>query len=59
MVKTITMLALMGLLLALSTGCFGLFQGKSESPTANPCAGLAGQEKIDCEERARGENRLM
>jgi hypothetical protein len=59
MAKTITMLALMAALLAFSTACFGLFQGKSDSPSSNPCAGLVGQEKIDCEERERGEDRLM
>jgi hypothetical protein len=59
MAKTVTMLVMMAALLAFSTACFGLFKGKSESPGSDPCAGLVGQEKIDCEERARGESRVM
>jgi hypothetical protein len=59
MAKTITMLAMMAALLAISTACSGLFNGKSESPASDPCAGLVGQEKVNCEERVRGEDRLM
>ena len=58
MAKTITRLVLLATLFTLAAGCSGA-QGKTGSPGADPCGGLAGQERINCEERQRGENRLM
>jgi hypothetical protein len=59
MAKTLVMLTLMAALVGATTACFGLFSGKSDKDATNPCAGLVAQEKIDCEERARGESRSM
>jgi hypothetical protein len=59
MAKTIAMLTLMAALVGATTACFGLFQGKSDEGKTDPCAGLVGQEKEDCEKRIRGETRLM
>lgn len=57
MAKTIVMLAMMAALVGATTACFGLFKG-DDKPT-DPCGGLVGQEKVDCEKKARGETRLM
>jgi hypothetical protein len=50
------MLAMMAALFGASTACFGLFQDDSKKPaSSDPCAGLIGQERIDCESRAAGQ----
>lgn len=52
-VKTLAMLlGLAGVFLA-GTACFGLFTGTDSSARSpvEECAGLAGQAKVDCEQR--------
>jgi hypothetical protein len=54
--KRVAMLAMMAALFGASTACFGLFQDDSKRPaSSDPCAGLIGQERIDCESRAAGQ----
>jgi uncharacterized membrane protein len=50
--KTIVMVAALGGVLAGGTACFGLFSdSKKETSTSDPCAGLSGQARTDCEAR--------
>jgi hypothetical protein len=49
-VKTIVMLASLALVLGAGTACFGLFS-KKEPAATDPCAGLTGQAKADCESK--------
>lgn len=50
MAKTIVMLAAMVVLVGASTACFGVF-GSDKPSTQDPCAGLVGQARSDCEAR--------
>lgn len=54
MTKRIVMLALLAGLAGASTACFGLFSRSDDAPAAShdPCAGLIGAARADCEARA-------
>jgi hypothetical protein len=54
MTKRITMLAILAVVAGASTACFGLFSKEDSAPrtTSDPCAGLTGQARADCEARA-------
>jgi hypothetical protein len=57
--KRIVMLSALAVLAGASTACFGLFT-KSDDPapapaSSDPCAGLTGQARTDCETRRSGQ----
>ena len=50
--KTIVMLTGLAAVFAVGTACSSMFSGGSDpAPAADPCAGLSGQAKADCEQR--------
>jgi len=57
MTKRFVMFAILAVVAGASTACFGLFSSKDPAPktTTDPCAGLTGQARTDCETRAGGQ----
>ena len=50
--KTLVMLFALAGVFAAGTACFGLFsKDPAAQTTAEECAGLSGQAKVDCEQR--------
>ncbi len=55
MTKRIVMLSLLAALAGASTACFGLFSRSDDAPaTHDPCAGLTGEARAECEARTSG-----
>ncbi|HEY8515515.1 MAG TPA: hypothetical protein VIS07_08375 [Candidatus Binatia bacterium] len=55
MTKRIAMLATLALFAGASTACFGLFTREDPAPSTSstdPCAGLTGAARADCESRS-------
>jgi len=58
MTKRIVMLGALAVLAGASTACFGLFTKSDPAPApaaSDPCAGLTGQARTDCETRSTGQ----
>jgi hypothetical protein len=52
MIKTIVMLVGLATFTGASVACFGLFSGDKDRAAPESCAGLSGQAKTDCEQKA-------
>jgi hypothetical protein len=52
MIKTIVMLVGLATFTGASVACFGLFSSEKDRAAPESCAGLSGQAKTDCEQKA-------